>query len=132
MPSVTDSKGNSHTIGNRNERNEVDGNMSTLQATCTCGWAGNKVADYNDDQIRRVNQDAKRHLNEVGNPLRHLTPLHPRVIKSYSTDYFLIPEGQEQHDREEYRKAVTTLDEPRMLHFEEGHTGWKLLDPVPW
>ena len=64
MPSVTDSKGNTHTIGNRNERNEVDGNMSTLQATCTCGWAGNKVADYNDDQTRRVKEaphEAARH-----------------------------------------------------------------------
>jgi hypothetical protein len=131
MPSVTDSKSTIHTIGNRHERNEADGNLSTLQATCSCGWAGGKVAAYNDDQIRQVNQDAKTHLNAMDGRLP-LSPFHPRVIKSYSTDYFLIPEGQEQQDREEYRKAVAVQDEPRMLHFEEGRTGWQLLDPVPW
>jgi hypothetical protein len=73
---------------------------------------------------------AKPETTADRNPL-HLSPGHPRVIKSDSTDYFLIPEGQEG-EKEAYWKAVATRDWATARPFEEGRTGWQLLDPVPW
>lgn len=44
-------------------------------------------------------------------------------IRSYSGDYFEIPKGQES-EAQDYRDAVAKKDENKMLHFEEGETGW--------
>ena len=51
-----------------------------------------------------------------------------KQFKSYSGDLFEIPVDNYNSETAAYQKAVEEGDESAILKFEEGTTGWKLLD----
>lgn len=48
-----------------------------------------------------------------------------RTFKSASGDWFAVPADQFDAETKAYRAAVARGDEPEMLRFEEGRTGWQ-------
>lgn len=54
-----------HLIGEDRDTRGLDGNMWTLTPTCSCGWRGYAVRDYEDDQWLRVVRQANLHLQRV-------------------------------------------------------------------
>ena len=47
-----------------------------------------------------------------------------RSFKSYSGDYYLIPAEQYEFETHDYHDALERGDERKMMHYEEGQTGW--------
>jgi hypothetical protein len=52
----------------------------------------------------------------------------PVNFTSYSGDQYYIPKENYEVDTWLYNKAVQELNEAAMLYFEEGNTGWILVD----
>jgi hypothetical protein len=48
-----------------------------------------------------------------------------RLFQSESGDWYKIPVDQYLLDVTAYREAVARADEPTMLKYEEGRTGWR-------
>ena len=51
--------------------------------------------------------------------------IHYKLFRSESGDWFRIPPDQYDKEVEEYTNAVQLGDEKKVLHFEEGYTGWR-------
>lgn len=49
-------------------------------------------------------------------------------LRSESGDIFDIPKEQYEEESKAYRAAVDEGDESTMLYYEEGDTGWELVD----
>lgn len=51
-----------------------------------------------------------------------------RFFKSESGDMYEIPDENYEEDVKNYREAVKRDDESTMLYYEEGRSGWILID----
>lgn len=45
--------------------NEGSGNMSSLQAVCSCGWKSIKNYSYNDNQMRNLRREKENHYRDI-------------------------------------------------------------------
>lgn len=54
-----------HIPGYTHDRTASDGNMWTTTPICSCGWAGNAIAAYRDDQWSLIQRQAQQHRSEV-------------------------------------------------------------------
>lgn len=45
-----------------------EGNMSWIQATCSCGWVGIQHFSYNDTQYTDFRSDWDRHAKSIKEP----------------------------------------------------------------